>query len=352
MTETSNFTVVMTPHMKDLASQFDNPPEKPKFIPKPEEVQELIELSLIYPVTEIPAHSKYLFRYTKHQIQEIYKSILNGEIEIPKSKSKINKKEFSLEEDFIILTFIRLQPGSNISNLIEMYGELFPIYRKNSEIKKRYNELKKLPNDKVSEILDKYTREIAYEDLFGTSTQKASEDSTIKDIKFIQCRCNYQPVIYDQLSSKASDELDRLDKISEIYWQREFSPNDLAILRSEKLKFFMRREAIMIGRGTLDFDVDVNLSEFGERACVHVSRNQAVISFLLDFNFYITNIGNRTFRVNGVVIGPGKKCRLHDEYLLDFSGILLIFYSNRQLIDQIKVALDDSMENQNKREAN
>lgn len=346
MTETQT-NVVLVPFMKEVAEKFGTKHEEKQITAGSNEILELIELSKYFPIREIPAQSKYLTKYTKVQIAKLYENILIGNVEVPKLENQKRKTPFSLEEDAVILIFMRLFPKLPISNIIQEFPGIFPIYRSIAEIKSRLYELKMLPNEQLNQIYDKFSKEIAYEKFFGLSCPSEPVNIDEKDAavnRFIQCRCNYQPFVHQQLSDESKQELAELQSTSELHWQSQFTPNDLAILRSEKLVFYMRREAIMIGRGTLDFDVDVNLSEFGERSCVHISRHQAVITFRPDFNFYITNIGNRIFRVNGVIIQPGKTCRLHDDYLLDFSGILFIFYSNKQLIEDIKMEVDCFME--------
>ena len=97
----------------------------------------------------------------------------------------------------------------------------------------------------------------------------------------------------------------------------------------------MNRQAILLGRASSLAEVDIDISTNDDNSCVHISRRQAIISFLDDCNFYIENIGKRTFRVNGVLIKPDQMARIPSFAILDFSGVLFMFIPNKRLIEEI-----------------
>jgi hypothetical protein len=67
---------------------------------------------------------------------------------------------------------------------------------------------------------------------------------------------------------------------------------------------------------------------------------QVILAFVEDCNFYLENVGNRVFRVNGVVVEAGQICQLPAGALLDFSGTLLMFIPNETLVRDIRTVLE------------
>ena len=298
----------------------------------PEDISKLVlEGSFSVPFSQMQFYDPKLINYTTYQLRTIFENLISG-----KEKTKFNitdvkgdhKLQFSSEEQVAILNFIRLFPNEKSSEILKHFGECFRCCWSIQEISDKVEEMKKLTENEKDDIFNKYAHDITEEWLFGLSTEKeVTEDlakARLRPNDFLQCRCVYRT--HDDVAVDPrvlEKEIVPLLEISPHIWNDELTDNDLAILRSDKFKWYMRREAILIGRGSIDFDVDVDLSNFGEKACVHISRHQAIISFLMDYNFYIQNIGNRVFRVNGLPLLPGQMGKLPDNALLDFSGIYI-----------------------------
>ena len=311
----------------------------------PEDITKLVlEGSFAVPFSQMQFFDPKLLNYTNHQLQTIFQNILKGRQNANFHINDVKEGkdlEFTAEEQVMILTFIRLFPNEKSTEILKYFGDYFRCCWSLQEISNKVEEMKKLTQAQKDEIYNKFAHDITEEHLFGLSTQETiSEDlvkAQLRPNDFLQCRCVYKSQEDIAVDSHILDnEIVPLLDIIPHLWYDELTDNDLAILRSDKYKWYMRREAILIGRGSIDFDVDVDLSNFGEKACVHISRHQAIISFLMDYNFYIQNIGNRIFRVNGLPIYPGQMGRLPDNALLDFSGILMIFYPNHRLISDLK----------------
>ena len=334
--------------IEETAEQFGAKKERTKTEYKEDAMKLVLEGAVSVPFSQLLFFDKELVEFTKIQLADMLGQLLSGETSI-KIKAKefdsLNKIPFSLEEQITILTFLRLFPEKESCKIIEDFGDSFVCSRSRAEIVKKVDEMRKLSDAEKNEIYEKMVHEIAEEELFGISTETEATDDLIRSqlspSDFIQCRCVYSP--HEDLSVDPDHLKEPLYPILEntsVLFKQELKDTDLAILRSEKYKWYMRREAILIGRGSIDFDVDVDLSTFGDKACVHISRHQAIISFLTDYNFYINNIGNRVFRVNGIPIYPGNLAKLPDNALIDFSGILMIFYPNKDLIKELKETVD------------
>ena len=311
-------------------------------------VQLVLEGSFCVPFSQMQFYDPKLIDYTNAQLRTIFEYLFDGKQKITSNNKidieKFNQKPkipFTIEEQVMILTFLRLFPNADPKNILNEFGDYFVPCRSLNEIVLKTEQMKSLTDEEKEKILDQYAHDITDESLFGLSTLTEPTQELVnvqlRPSDFLQCRCTYHP--HEEMSidvDKLETEIVPLLDISPHLWADEMTEHDLAILRSDTMKWYMRREAILIGRGSIDFDVDVDLSNFGEKACVHISRHQAILSFLMDYNFYIQNIGNRIFRVNGAPIYPGQMGRLPENAILDFSGILMIFYPNKQLIADLK----------------
>jgi hypothetical protein len=83
----------------------------------------------------------------------------------------------------------------------------------------------------------------------------------------------------------------------------------LAILRRVRNPYLMHREAVLIGCGTIDHDMDICLVFETHRICTNISRMQPILTFVKDCNCYLDKVGNRVFRVTGVVTEAREICQ-------------------------------------------
>ena len=311
------------------------------------ELSDLITASMIFPLHKIHLKIPSLIKFSERDIELIWKKIVYDDHYIKDNLDKtkfINQEfvmdnEFTLDELYVILSCLRININHKLEDYIRIYGSVFKLSRTAPQIKEQIETVKKWNDDQKKVFLDKFFERVESEKLFSLSISERPKDiveSGIVSKKFSYCRCNFNPDGSFIPCEDIDNEIDKLNTILSYNLQQMFAPNDLAILISEDVKFSIKQQAVLLGRRTLDFDVDIDITSVVNKKCSHVSKSQAIISFLEDCNFYIENIGKRAFRVNGVLLECGKTCMLKDGYLLDFSDCLFIFYSNTMLINEIK----------------
>lgn len=187
-------------------------------------------------------------------------------------------------------------------------------------------------------IIDQYSQSILVDKLFDMSLNPNEKPYITKSITGF--RCKYDNFEKYDLDQSISSEIESLNQ-DLTAMASKFKPSDLAILRSESQIFSMRREVVMIGRPSPGHDVDIDLSFESDKTCTHISRFQAILSFLEDFQFYIENVGQRPFRINGALIYPGAMAIIPAGAILDFAGTLLLFIPNIVFIETIKRAVQE-----------
>ena len=281
-----------------------------------------------------------LHEFSKHEILDVWEKYLKGEKidEIPKFDPTDIQSciEFDRDEDFILLSSLR--NSLSFEEMMSEFGYIFKAFRSLDSIKKRADELKNWTPEEVDNFYNAYARDILTEEMFDLSTQPKTNIDP-EDLSL--CRCAYRREYPIKPTQESQTEVTRLMQgIQGPAFAYDSLRHVLAILRSETHEYYMKREALLIGRGTADHDVDIDLTFETDRTCTHISRAQAILSFMSDCNFYLENIGTRVFRVNGALIHPGKICRLIPGAILDFSGTLLMFIPNEEFVVEIAKAVD------------
>lgn len=283
-----------------------------------------------------------LEKYSKSEVLGKWKKLLAGEdiAKIPKFEPTDIESclAFDKDEDYIIVSSLR--NSMSFTEMMETFGYVFKPFRSLDSIAQRIETIKTWSREEIEYFYNAYTHDLMVEEAFDLSTRvQGNEDAELLAL----CRCSYrkeEPIVPTKESEEEMMHL--MDGIQGLPFSSSLK-HVLAILRSEDHEYYMRREAILIGRGTADRDVDIDLTFETDRTCSHISRGQAILSFLDDCNFYLENIGNRVFRVNGVVIHPGRICRLKPGALLDFSGALLMFIPNERFVRDIKSDLGSNV---------
>ncbi|XP_070502054.1 microspherule protein 1 [Chironomus tepperi] len=126
-----------------------------------------------------------------------------------------------------------------------------------------------------------------------------------------------------------------LDSVTGIGISPEFDNQTLAILRGRAVRYLMRSREITVGRNSKDFVVDVNLSLEGPSH--KVSRKQGTIKMRNNGDFFLVNEGKRPIFVDGVPIITGNKIKLHNNNVIEISGLRFIFLINQDLVQAIRL---------------
>jgi hypothetical protein len=277
-----------------------------------------------------------LEKYAKQELFEKWTSYLHCPPDVRIEPRELEScREFSQDEDFALLVFMR--SSVKFYDFMRVYGFLFKPFRSDRSLFDRIEYLKTIDQD---EFYSSYAHMILNEQIFHLAARETANDPAI----FAQAVCSF---VLDQTpiapTEEASNEIASLVKdVRGLTFSSAEKLPALAILRSERNEYLMGRQAIVIGRGTTDHEVDIDLTFESDRNCCHISRAQAVLSFLEDCCFYLENVGNRAFRVNGLLIESGGMCQLPPGALLDFSGALLMFIPNESLVADIKSTMDST----------
>ena len=316
---------------KSISDQLEKTNYTPNFPDKDSEA--LILAALRMPLYQaqlcVPGLQKYLSSPPKIKIN------LNS------SNSSQNEDNFTNEEDFWLLTFSRFNKLPTFQVFIEEFGCYIKAHRSFLSISNRIQEIRKMSEEEKDAIIEKVALDIVCEDSYDLSIHQTEEmtEKQLDKSNFYQVRCNYQPEKNRKPSPHIDSEIDKLMKMTDVIAQfssiGSMEENNLAIIRGENVIFSMNKQAILLGRASSLAEVDIDISTDDDKSCVHISRRQAIISFLPDCKFYIENVGNRPFRVNGVPVLPEQMARIPNFAILDFSGVLFMFIPNKNLVDEI-----------------
>ncbi|CDP07445.1 unnamed protein product [Coffea canephora] len=103
----------------------------------------------------------------------------------------------------------------------------------------------------------------------------------------------------------------------------------LAVLYGHRSRHFIKKPEVLLGRGTKDFKVDIDL---GREACANkISRRQATLKMEIDGSFLLKNHGKCPTFVNGKEVLPGHNVNLISGCLIEMGRITFVFETNRTL---------------------
>ncbi|EAY00031.1 hypothetical protein TVAG_029350 [Trichomonas vaginalis G3] len=270
-----------------------------------------------------------LEKYTKQEIFNEYAKILqNSTQNVRKYDIQPETVEFSTEEDFEILNYSKNH--DEITNLQDFFSKTPSIYPFHSikEICERFSYIKSLSQDEKHQIYQKMAKIILSEKI----TAESYEHSGNRGASISEYIDDYYKI---NDFSNLDSEISSISESALCFINLVFQKHELAILRTETLQFGLTKSRTLIGRSSKDEHVDIDMAIFGVNASL-ISRYQAVISLLEDLNFYLENIGTATVKVNGITIPTGSVCQLIDGCIIDSNDNLMIFYSNRNLLETIE----------------
>lgn len=281
-----------------------------------------------------------LEKFTKLELrQEFLRIMKNGPHFDLNTSIPENFLVFSQEEDLALIIYDRLYSSISLDTYIQNEPSFKP-FRTYKSIEQRLLEIRRMNKEEKTKIINNISYQIALEK-FNYEMSKAKLDCS--NILHDTTQCLYSPHTFPSqisITQEVNDEINSLNRQLPLL-KPQFSHGELAIFRSEGFSYSMLNQTIIIGRGTSDHLVDINLEYENDGQCSHISRYQAVVSFRDDLKFYLENCGSSLMRVNGVIIPPKGLCMLHDNDLLDFNGILLLFLINDKLVYSIQRELID-----------
>ncbi|XP_074276641.1 uncharacterized protein LOC141600324 isoform X2 [Silene latifolia] len=123
----------------------------------------------------------------------------------------------------------------------------------------------------------------------------------------------------------------RLEQNAHSYMQRAIASHGaFAILYGRHSKHYIKKPEVLLGRGTDDIPVDIDLSREGRAN--KISRRQAIIKMENDGTFNLRNMGKCSIYVNSKEVLPRLTLGLHSDCLIEIRGMSFIFETNRSLV--------------------
>ncbi|RZC50471.1 hypothetical protein C5167_018897 [Papaver somniferum] len=125
----------------------------------------------------------------------------------------------------------------------------------------------------------------------------------------------------------------KLEQGANSYMQRAVaSQKAFAIFYGRHLKYYIKKPEVLLGRGTGDVSVDIDLGREGRAN--KISRRQAIIKMEKDGSFYLKNLGKCSLMVNGTELPGGHRLKLSSSCLIEIRDMKFLFEVNHYLVTQ------------------
>ncbi|PWA62292.1 SMAD/FHA domain, Microspherule protein domain protein [Artemisia annua] len=123
----------------------------------------------------------------------------------------------------------------------------------------------------------------------------------------------------------------RLEQAARSSFQRAMSSHGaLAIFYGRRLKHYIRKAEVTIGRSTDDTEVDIDLRKEGRAN--KISRRQAIIKLEADGSFSLKNLGASSISLNGKEVAHGQVVALGSSCLIEIRGMSFVFEINDKYV--------------------
>ncbi|MCL7046924.1 hypothetical protein MKW94_029658 [Papaver nudicaule] len=117
------------------------------------------------------------------------------------------------------------------------------------------------------------------------------------------------------------------------YMQRAVaSQKAFAIFYGRHLKYYIKKPEVLLGRGTGDVSVDIDLGREGRAN--KISRRQAIIKMERDGSFYLKNLGKCSIIVNGTELPGGHRLKLSSSCLIEIRDMKFLLEVNQKFVAQ------------------
>ncbi|KAI3973938.1 hypothetical protein MKX01_030514 [Papaver californicum] len=125
----------------------------------------------------------------------------------------------------------------------------------------------------------------------------------------------------------------KLEQGANSYMQRAVaSQKAFAIFYGRHLKYYIKKPEVLLGRGTGDVSVDIDLGREGRAN--KISRRQAIIKMEKDGSFYLKNLGKCSIIVNSTELPGGHRLKLSSSCLIEIRDMKFLFEVNHNLVTQ------------------
>lgn len=123
----------------------------------------------------------------------------------------------------------------------------------------------------------------------------------------------------------------RLEQAARSSFQRAMSSQGaLAVFYGRRLKHYIKKSEVTIGRLTDDTEVDIDLRKEGRAN--KISRRQAIIKMEADGSFSLKNLGASSISLNGKEVAHGQVVVLSSSCLIEIRGMSFVFEINEKYV--------------------
>ncbi|KAE8655055.1 Forkhead-associated domain-containing protein [Hibiscus syriacus] len=104
-----------------------------------------------------------------------------------------------------------------------------------------------------------------------------------------------------------------------------------AVLYGLHMKHYIKESEVVLGRATMDVDVDIDLGREGPAN--KISRRQAIIKLEEDGSFSLKNLGKSSIFLNGKEVSTGKLITLGSSSLIEIRDMAFVFEVNQNSVE-------------------
>ncbi|GKV41527.1 hypothetical protein SLEP1_g49044 [Rubroshorea leprosula] len=123
----------------------------------------------------------------------------------------------------------------------------------------------------------------------------------------------------------------RLEQCAHASLQRAVaSQGAFAVFYGRRLKHYIRKTEVMLGRATEDVGVDIDLGREGRAN--KISRRQALIKMEEDGSFHLRNLGKNSMFINGKEVSTRQRIGLSSSSLIEIREMAFVFEINHKSV--------------------
>lgn len=299
----------------------------------PQDDETLIDAALSVPFSQISNMFDFKNNYSPDTFKKRFKTLLKQYQSYFRVNRTVQKPRdeipWDIEEDYWLYIYITKKDQlteQEIQN--NRLNHINPI-RTQQEILNRIEKIKYYTPEQINTLLNEMTSRITTEKMIYLTLTPDSKHLAASQYRCVSRKEQKYPFT-------RTDELSELENFLPMTETTYFDGSELAILLSETAYYKITTVTVTIGYRRYIAELNIDLSLICDHDCSHISHNQAIITFLEDYRFYIENIGTQVFRVNGVIVPPNKCAHLPNYAILDFCDLLFMFIINKNKISEIE----------------
>ncbi|KAL5730019.1 hypothetical protein ACHQM5_002897 [Ranunculus cassubicifolius] len=161
-------------------------------------------------------------------------------------------------------------------------------------------------------------------------------EALIFDMDLGQCEQDSYTEVARYQQEQARRAILRLEQGAQSYMQRAIASHKaFAVLYGRRLKQYIRKREVSLGRVTNDHSVDIDLANEGR--VTGISRVQAIIKMEEDGTFCLMNKGKQLVIVNGKEVPTKHSIKLTSGSLIQIRSMSFIFEANQKVVKQYLV---------------